>query len=163
MILKSPTHGFRVSTLCDLLPDARYILIVRDPMTSFESVVRMWRKMFELYAFGPIPQDDQIREALLADRPRFEAKLAATTPALSGNRFVTITYESLVSDPVAVIEYLYNRLELPEFGTARDAITAELSRRSGYQAKSQLPSDAWQERIRQEWASILSQYKDLQS
>jgi len=51
MILKSPTHGARVDTLRELLPDARYILIVRDPVTSFESVVRMWRKIFELY--GP--------------------------------------------------------------------------------------------------------------
>jgi hypothetical protein len=32
MILKSPTHGFRVSTLRELLPDARFILIVRDEL-----------------------------------------------------------------------------------------------------------------------------------
>ena len=55
IILKSPTHGARVATLRELLPDARYILIVRDPITNFESVVRMWRKMFETYALGPIP------------------------------------------------------------------------------------------------------------
>ena len=93
MILKSPTHGARVDTLRELLPDARYILIVRDPMTSFESVVRMWRKMFEMYALEPIPPDDTIREAVLTDRPRFEAKLAAGTRDLGANRFVTITYE----------------------------------------------------------------------
>ena len=50
MILKSPTHGARVSTLRELLPDARYVLILRDPVTNFESVIRMWRKMFETYA-----------------------------------------------------------------------------------------------------------------
>ncbi len=76
MILKSPTHGARASTLRELLPDARFLLIVRDPFTSFESVVRMWRKMFEMYALEPIPPDDVIREAVLADRPRFEEKLA---------------------------------------------------------------------------------------
>ena len=46
MILRSPTHGARVSILRELLPDARFVLIVRDPWTNFESVVRMWRKMF---------------------------------------------------------------------------------------------------------------------
>jgi hypothetical protein len=158
MILKSPTHGFRVSTICELLPDARYVLIVRDPMTSFESVVRMWRKMFELYALGPIPSDDEIREALLVDRPRFEAKLAASTPALPPSRFVTITYESLVANPIGVIEDLYTRLELPDFGVAREAIVTEISRRSGYQAKGHLPSDVWQERIAKEWAAVLSKY-----
>ena len=58
MILKSPTHGARIATLRELLPDARFVLIVRDPLTNFESVVRMWRKMFETYAIGPIPPDD---------------------------------------------------------------------------------------------------------
>ena len=31
MILKSPTHGARVATLRELLPDARFVVIVRDP------------------------------------------------------------------------------------------------------------------------------------
>jgi len=161
MILKSPTHGARVDTLQELLPDARYILIVRDPMTSFESVVRMWRKMFEMYALGPILPDDDVREAVLADRPRFEAKLAAGTRDLPASRVVTITYESLVANPVAVIERLYQRLELGNFDTVRDAVVAETRRRRAYQAKGVLPSYQWQLRINDTWAAILSNYAAL--
>ena len=158
MILKSPTHGARVDTLRELFRDARYILIVRDPMTSFESVVRMWRKMFETYALEPIPSDDAVREAVLADRSRFEAKLTAGTRGLPENRFVTITYESLVADPVVVVEHLYQRLELGDFNSVRDTIVAETRRRSGYQAKGVMPSAQWQQRIGDEWAPILSNY-----
>lgn len=161
MILKSPTHGARVDTLRELLPEARYILIVRDPMTSFESVVRMWHKMFEMYALEPIPADDAIREAVLADRPRFEAKLAADTRGLAENRFITITYESLIADPVAVIESLYRQLELGDFGTVRDTIVAETQRRSGYQAQGALPSHEWQQRIATDWETILSDHASL--
>jgi omega-hydroxy-beta-dihydromenaquinone-9 sulfotransferase len=158
LILKSPTHGARVATLRELLPDARYILIVRDPMTNFESVVRMWRKMFETYALGPIPSDDAIREAVLIDRPRFEAKLAAGTAGLASNRFVTLTYEALVANPLATIEVLYSRLELGDFGAVRDTLAAELGRRSAYQAKGQLPSAEWQERITGEWSQVIANY-----
>jgi hypothetical protein len=161
MILKSPTHGARVSTLRELLPDARYVLILRDPVTNFESVIRMWRKMFEAYALGPILTDDEIREAVIMDRPRFEAKLAVDTADLPTNRFNTLTYESLVANPVGVIEQLYKRLELCDFSTMREAIVAETSRRSGYKAKGSLPSDAWRERINQEWAGILAQHAAL--
>lgn len=161
MILKSPTHGCRVTTLRELLPDARYLVIVRDPVTNFESVVRMWRRMFETYAIAPIPSDDEIREAVIADRPRFEAKLASSTADLPANRFTTITYESLVANPVGVIETLYGRLELGDFNPVRDAILAETSRRSGYQAKGSLPSDGWRQRINQEWAAILTQHAAL--
>lgn len=161
MILKSPTHGARVDTLREILPDARYILIVRDPMTSFESIVRMWRKMFEMYALGPIPPEDEIRESVLADRPHFEAKLGACARDLPMNRFARIKYESLVANPVAVIERLYQRLEMGEFETVREAIVAETQRRSGYQARSVLPSREWQQRISDAWGPILASYAAL--
>jgi hypothetical protein len=162
MILKSPTHGARVDTLRELLPDARYLVIVRDPVTNFESVIRMWRKMFETYAIGPIPPDDAIREAVLGDRPRFESKLAAGTADLPKNRFAAITYESLVSNPVGVIERLYQQLELGDFEPARAAITAEVARRSGYKAKGSLPSPQWLERINREWATVLADHSKVQ-
>ncbi len=161
MILKSPTHGARVATLRELLPGARYVLILRDPVTNFESVIRMWRKMFEIYALGPIPPDDDIREAVLADRPRFEAKLAASTADLPENRFTTLTYESLVANPVGVIEKLYQQLELGDFGALREGMVAETKRRSGYRAKGSLPSDLWRERISNEWGGILTQHAAL--
>jgi hypothetical protein len=161
MILKSPTHGARVSTLRELLPDARYLVIIRDPVTNFESVVRMWRKMFETYAIGPIPPDDAIREAVLGDRPRFEAKLAASTADLPSNRFAAITYESLIANPVGVIDQLYQRLELGDFEPVREAIVAETNRRSGYQAKGSLPSEQWQQRINREWAAILRDHANV--
>jgi omega-hydroxy-beta-dihydromenaquinone-9 sulfotransferase len=161
MILKSPTHGARVATLRELLPNARFILIVRDPVTNFESVVRMWRKMFETYALGPISSDDEIREAVIADRPRFEAKLAASTGDLPENQFAIMTYESLIANPAEAIEQLYQRLELGDFDTVRETLVAETKRRGGYKAKASLPSDLWQERISNEWAAILTQHAAL--
>jgi omega-hydroxy-beta-dihydromenaquinone-9 sulfotransferase len=162
MILKSPTHGYRVATLRELLPDARFVLIVRDPWTSFESVVRMWRTMFETYAIAPLPSDDDIRDAILADRPRFEAKLASATASMNSNRFVKITYESLIANPMAVIEQLYQRLELEDFEAVRGALTAETKRRGEYRAKGSLPSDRWKERINAEWTPILEEHAALQ-
>ncbi|MGB8771240.1 MAG: sulfotransferase [Candidatus Korobacteraceae bacterium] len=161
MILKSPTHGCRVAIVRELLPDARFVVIVRDPWTSFESVVRMWRKMFETYAIGSILPDDDIREAIIADRPRFEAKLASSTADLPTNRFMTITYESLIANPAEVIEQLYDRLELGDFNTMREAVIAETKRRRGYQAKGTLPSDLWRQRISNEWAAILTHHANL--
>jgi hypothetical protein len=158
IILKSPTHGFRLATLRHLLPDARFILIVRDPYTNFESVIRMWRKMFETYAFGPIPSDDEIREAVLADRPRFEAKLAAGASGLPGHRFVTLRYESLIADPVAEIGELYKRLDLGDFEPVRESIVAEAARRRGYRAQARLPSDIWRTRVSTEWAEVFTHY-----
>jgi hypothetical protein len=161
MILKSPTHGARVSTLRELLPDARYILIVRDPMTNFESVVRMWKKMFESYAIGPMLSDDEIRESVFEDRPRFEEKLATGTAGLPTNRFAAIAYETLVANPIGAIEQLYNQLELGSFDPVCDILLAETKRRSGYKAKASMPSPLWQGKINTRWAALLRSHAAL--
>ena len=59
----------------------------------------MWRRMFDTYSLGPIPSGDEIREAVLADRLRFEAKLAEGAAGVAENRFATLTYEALIADP----------------------------------------------------------------
>jgi omega-hydroxy-beta-dihydromenaquinone-9 sulfotransferase len=162
MMLKSPTHGARVATLRELLPDARYILIVRDPYTNFESVVRMWRKMFETYAIGSIPSDDEIREAVLIDRPRFEDKLTRATADLPQNRFAALSYEALVANPVARIQELYKQLELGDFEPVREVLSGELQRRRDYKAKGALPSETWRERIRSQWPEVIARHAALQ-
>jgi hypothetical protein len=158
LVLKSPTHGYRVALLRELLPDARFILLVRDPVTHFESVIRMWRKMFATYSLGPIPSDDDIREAVLSDRPHFEAKLAAGIAGLPPNRFALLTYESLIADLVGACERLYDQLELGEFTPVRESIAAEVERRREYRAQGREPSGVWRERINREWATVLKQY-----
>jgi hypothetical protein len=159
LILKSPTHGFRVATLRELLPDARFVLIVRDPMTNFESTVRMWRRMMETYgAFGPILTEDEIREIVLADRLRFEEKLAAGTMGIPDSRFAILPYESLVADPVGEIERLYTRLDLGDFAVMRAAYAFEASRRSAHRAQGQLPSEHWRERLAAEWSAVFTRY-----
>src|SRR5262249_54111764 len=144
-------------------PDARFVLIVRDPYTHFESVVRMWRKMFETYAIGEIISEDEIREAVLVDRLRCEGKLANSTSDLPANPFVALSYEGLVANPAVTIEQLYGRLELGDFSTVRDAVLAETQKRSGYQAKGALPSEAWRSRIEKDWAPIVKQHASLGS
>ncbi len=158
MILKSPTHGYRVNTLRELLPDARFILIARDPATHFESVIRMWRRMFETYSLGEIPGDDEIREAVLADRPRFEAKLAAGVAGLPGNRFAELSYESLIADPIGACERLYRSLDLGNFAPARERIAAEVERRREYRATGRQPAGTWRGRINAEWAAVFERY-----
>ena len=158
LILKSPPHGCRVATLRELLPNARFIVIVRDPYAVFKFVVRMWRAMFALYAMHPLPPESHTRNAVLADRPRFENKLAAGLAGLPDNRVATIRYEALVADPVGEIAALYERLELGNFADVRAVIVEEAERRLHYRPHATSPDEPWRQAVTDAWKDVFAQY-----
>lgn len=159
VILKSPPHSYRVATLRRLLPDARFIVITRDPYEVLESATRMWREMFELYALETPPRDDDIRAAILTDRPRLEAKLRAGCAGLPPDRLAEIRYEDLVADPVNVIADLYRQLELGDFTPIRPLIAHDMANRQDFRPRKTQPSREWRAKINIEWDEIFSYYR----
>ncbi len=158
LALKSPTHGYRVVTLRELLPNARFVVIARNPATNFESVVRMWRRMFETYSFEPIPPEDEIRRAVLSDRPRFESKLAEGIAGLPESRLAILRYEDLVANPLSECERLYRQLELGDFDSVRPTIAAELDRRRDYRSQSKPPGLEWRAKLNESWSVVFERY-----
>lgn len=55
LLLKSPSHTFRLSALRTLFPQAKFIWIARDPDEVLPSNLRMWRAMIERYALWGCP------------------------------------------------------------------------------------------------------------
>ena len=158
LVLKSPPHGYRVATLRELFPDARFVLIVRSPDIVYESTVHMWRTLFPTYSMESIPPEEDTRRAIMEDRPRFEAKLAEGLRGLPDNRTALVHYESLVRDPVTVLGGLYEQLHLGGFSEVEPAIKATLRLRGSYAARNAVPSEHWMRQLRVAWQPIFNRY-----
>jgi hypothetical protein len=158
LILKSPPHGYRVATLRQLIPDARFVLIVRSPETVFESTIRMWRSLFQLYAIGAVPPEDHTRRVVIEDRPRFEAKLTEGLTGLPAERFALVRYEELVRDPLNVIGSIYEKLRLENFAEVEQKIHAERDQGARYEAQNAAPPDYWKQQVRRNWRPIFEKY-----
>lgn len=158
LILKSPPHGYRVALLRKILPNARFALIVRSPTIVYESTVRMWRSLFEMYSMGEIPPEEHTRRTVLEDRPYFESKLTAGLADLPADRFALVRYESLVLDPMGTVEALYDRLKLDGFSAVRAAMATSIAQRAGYTARNAVPPKDWKRQVETHWQSIFERY-----
>jgi hypothetical protein len=158
LVLKSPAHSYRVAVLRRLLPDARFVLIVRDPLEVLESMLRTYRALTDKYGLGPALSDDELREFLLAERVRFEAKLQAGIAGLPASRFAIVKFEELTRDSLSVIEGLYRQLEIPGFETVRPKLMAEIAKRKDYVQDAILPAAIWHRRITKDWAELFARY-----
>jgi hypothetical protein len=158
LVLKSPTHSYRVKTLRRMLPEARFILIVRNPYEVFESMLRSFRALTAKYGLEPGLPDEQVRELILSERLRFEAKLQTGIEGLPANRLAVLSYEDLIRDPAGMIETLYRQLELPNFEQNRARLAADIAQRRDYVQDAGRPDTAWERRVSERWSGLFAQY-----
>jgi len=158
LVLKSPTHGFRVATLARLFPRARFIHLVREPLAVFESVVRMWQSLCSLYAFAPLMPDDAVREIVLTDRLRFEEKLWQGLGSLPPKQQVLLRFEDLVAQPAQSLERVYDALGMEGFDAALPKFCERAAAVSAYSPASVLPESPWRARVMHAWKPISDRY-----
>lgn len=102
LLLKSPSHSFRLPLLCRLFPSAQFVWIGRDTADLLASNARMWSAMFERYAlWGSPPRqlEDFLREMQRACVRVLEWCLAN----LSRERLLWLDFEAVRSDPRAAL------------------------------------------------------------
>jgi hypothetical protein len=158
LVLKSPAHSYRVPTLRKILPDARFILIVRNPYDVLESMLRTYKALAGKYGLAPLLPDDEVRQILLKERMRFEAKLLTGIAEIPARRFALVKYEELVADPVGVVARLYEQLDLPGFESVRPKLEAEAAQRSGYVPETTRSDSPWRRRITEAWSALFDRY-----
>ena len=153
MLLKSPTHSFRIDILSDFNPN--FILIVRNPDYIFTSTVRMWKSMFDMYALQDY-DDINLHEFVINIGEKY-IKHIKKLRKIDKNRVYIVRYEDIVSNAPEYIEDIYNH-----FGWDKDGIKYVISKwekMKGYKARSEPPPTNIIEIIRERWSEMYSMWK----
>ncbi|HEV7194050.1 MAG TPA: sulfotransferase [Jatrophihabitantaceae bacterium] len=118
-ILKNPSHLFAVDALLEVYPDALIVQCHRDPRTIIASTSSLsahaTEGQSEIFA-GAVIGRDQLdtwargAQLCLAARERHDAA-----------HFLDVDYADFAADPVAIVEQIYDRLDVP-FTDAQRAV-----------------------------------------
>jgi hypothetical protein len=157
LILKSPTHTARISTLLKMFPDARFIHMVRNPLSTISSTLRTWTDLTEALAIRvrrePIPVE-RIFALFEAMYDQFFQEQSLIPPA---NLF-EVRYEDLVADPIAILEQIYQQLELGDFQVARPAVAEYLGSISEFRPSQYKIDPALKQQIFDRCQTYIQQY-----
>lgn len=158
VLMKSPTHSFRVDILGKIFPAARFIHLVRNPHEVFNSTLHMWNKLFDLYALTGSPTKDILTRQVIANWIHLEEKLDAAVPNLEAPNYVRIRYEDLAANPLMEVERIFGQLSLKGLRHALRDVEAYLATRTDFRKNQFEHSAETGRRISSEWRSIFDKY-----
>lgn len=157
MILKSPTHTFRLPILFELFPNAQFLNMVRHPLAVFQSTMRLWKSLYMLHGYQK-PSFERLDEHVFATFSRMHERLEATRTLVPQDRFLDIRYEDLVGNTVNTMRLVYERLNLGEFESIRPAIETYTKEHAGYQSHQYAPTPDLDREVFQRWKPYYERY-----
>lgn len=147
---KNPPHTGRVKALAELFPNAKFIYLMRNPYTVFESTRSFYTntiKPLELQAFSDA---DMERNILTAYAKLYKAYEQQKKFIPAGNLY-EVKFEDFEADAMETTRRIYRELQIPGFAEAEGAIQAYVDKKRGYKKNKyeykprtvQLVNDNW--------------------
>jgi hypothetical protein len=157
LVLKSPTHTYRLPAIEQIFPHARYLHLVRDPYAVFPSTVKLWKSLFAAQSYQQ-PTYEGLDERVLAAFCRMYQRFEATRGLVDPRRICDLRYEDLVRDPLGQMRRVYEHLELGDFAEVAPAVEAYFGQRSDYRPSRYELSAEQLAAVTQRWLPHMQRY-----
>jgi hypothetical protein len=135
-VLKSPDRVYGLDELLTVFPDAIIIQTHRNPIDVLRSQIQLTQVLEGLYARPRQPSELRVSETrkiakILDQITRFRD----ARPEVA-EHFIDVKYRELVSDPLAVVRRIYERLDVRLTNTAIERMKGLASNRTRYRRRS---------------------------
>ncbi len=150
IVLKSPSHTFRIPVLLDMFPGAQFVHMVRHPVAVFLSTMRLWKSLYSTHAYQR-PTFTGLDEHVLATFSRMHERWEATREMIPPGRLVEVRYEDLVDNVVGHMRRIYEQLDLGQFDEMKPAIEAYVADHADYRAHRYEPPPELRREIYRRW------------
>lgn len=112
LLLKSPSHTFRLPLIRQVFPRAQFVWIGRHPGEVLASNYRMWRSMMSTYALWECTEGE-LERFLRAAFHACSAVLEACVADMPEERMLWVDYDALQSDPATVLRQVLRFVGAP--------------------------------------------------
>lgn len=157
LILKSPTHSYRIKVLLEMFPDARFIHIVRNPYVVYPSTLNLWKSLYRAFALER-PTLQGLEKLVLKNFVHLYNKVEEGKALVDFDRFYELHYEDLVRDPVGQMGALYDHLGLGGFEHLLPKLEKYLADNRGYETNRYRLSEEDAAKVAENWGDVVRAY-----
>jgi hypothetical protein len=131
IVLKSPSHTYRVPLLLELFPQARFVYIYRDPYAVYSSSLHLRRTIFAENALGE-PNYEGLEDDMMLTYEKCIDRYESTKALVPPGQLSEVRFEDLEADPVGEMRRIYRELNLPGWDAAEPALQSRMPAHASY-------------------------------
>ena len=128
---KNPPHTGRVKALVEMFPNAKFIYLMRNPYTVFESTRSFFTNTIKPLELQHISDEEMEKNILLTYTKLYRAYEEQKKYVPEGNLF-EVKFEDFEADAFGTTKLAYEKLGIREFHCAEAAIRRYTDRKKGY-------------------------------
>ena len=154
---KNPPHTGRLKTMSELFPNAKYIFLMRNPYTVFESTRNFYTNTIKPLELHSIPLEQMEQNILRNYMELYRAYKEQKKYVPEGNVY-EVKFEDIEQDALGITEKIYHDLNIPGWEEARPAIEKYIGGKKGYKKNKYNYDPRTVELVNQHWGEVLDEW-----
>lgn len=154
---KNPPHTGRIPLLLEMFPDAKFVYLVRNPYTVFEST-----RSFFTNTIQPLKlerkTDAEIQQDIIRTYADLYYKYEEDKKLIPEGNLIEVKFEDFEADALGMTRQIYEKLSLSGFDKALPAIEAYVDKKKGYKKNKYKYEEETVRIVEQNWNFALKEW-----
>lgn len=154
---KNPPHTGKVKEILEMFPNAKFIYLMRNPYTVFESTRSFFTNTIvplQLQKISAAKMEENILEVYSRLYHTYEEE----KKLIPQGNLIEIKFEDFEADALSMTEKIYSTLSIPGFEAAKADISAYLDKKKGYKKNAYKYDPRTVELVEKHWDFALKQW-----
>ena len=129
---KNPPHTARIALLHRMFPDAKFIYLVRNPYSVFESTVKFFNTTIAPLTLQKV-STEQVEQNILTTYRKMIDVYNRDRQTISVQNLFQMRFEDFEADPIAMSSQIYRSLNLGDFDSVRPEMERYVASKKRFQ------------------------------
>lgn len=154
---KNPPHTGRIPQLLQMFPNAKFIYLMRNPYTVFESTRSFFTNTIQPLKLQNI-SNEEIEQNILKVYKDLYFKYEKDKHLIPEGNLIEVKFEDFEADSLGMTKEIYRTLNIPGFDEAQAAIEAYLGKKKGYKKNQYSYEPRTIQLVENHWKFALDQW-----
>lgn len=154
---KNPPHTGRVKTLVEMYPNAKFVYLMRNPYTVFESSRSFFTNTIaplELHSITP----EQMEQNILRNYNELYRAYQEQKQSIPEGNLLEVKFEDIEQDALGITERIYRDLRIPGWDAARPHIEAYIAGKKNYKKNKYAYDPRTVQLVNEAWGHVLTEW-----